>query len=261
VTPAVALQLGSATIARPGSSWAASCNRASGSTFASAPKPCCTPTTDAVCSPGARGHAARRGGRRGGVPGALPAYDLKPEHDSYYEVGLAQDISRSCERLRQRWQRNAWNVLDTTQIFPTPIFATFNNALGLAHGVELRLNRTTVAGSWYLSATYSQSVAAESPAGRFSFPPDVVSDTSLNPEDHDQALSVKSAYTLRWATDRRMYAPLAPITGPDTRCSFRTGRDDCSRISPSMERSGERRAPARSALTSQPSTSRTIATY
>ena len=159
----------------------------------------------------------------GGSGATLPTYDLKPEHDSYYELGLAQTFRGGVNGYVNVWQRNAWNVLDTTQIFPTPIFATFNNAVGFAHGFELRLTQATPAFSWYLSATYSQAVAGGISGGTFLFPPDVVSDTSLNPEDHDQTIAVKDAYTRRWGSDRRMYATLGSDYGTGYPVQFQNG--------------------------------------
>jgi len=159
----------------------------------------------------------------GGAGGPLPAYDLKPEHDSYYELGLAQTFRGGLNGYLNAWQRNAWNVLDTTQIFPTPIFATFNNAVGFAHGFELRFNQGTPAFSWYLSATYSQAVAGGISGGTFLFAPAAVSDTSLNPEDHDQTVAIKAAYTRRWGTGGRMYATLGNDYGTGYPVQFQNG--------------------------------------
>jgi outer membrane receptor protein involved in Fe transport len=160
----------------------------------------------------------------GGAPGSpLPAYDLQPEHDSYYEVGIAQTLRGGISGYLDAWQRNVWNAIDTTQLFPTPIFATFNNASGLAHGFELRLARTAPADAWYLSATYSQSVAGGISGGTFLFPPAAVSDTSLNPEDHDQTVAIKSAYTRRWGADHRTYATLGSDYGTGYPVQFENG--------------------------------------
>lgn len=160
----------------------------------------------------------------GGSPGdALPRFDLKPEHDSYYEVGVAQTFGGGLTGYLNGWERNAWNVLDTTQIFPTPIFAVFNNALGLAHGLELRLEQRRSADSWFLSASFSQSVAGGISGGTFLFPPSAVADTSLNPEDHDQALAVNDSYTKRLGADRRTYVTLGSEYGTGYPVQFQNG--------------------------------------
>jgi hypothetical protein len=121
------------------------------------------------------------------------------------------------------WQRNVWNVLDTTQIFPTPIFAVFNNALGLAHGFELRLQGRNPVASWYLSGTFSQSVAGGISGGTFLFSPDDISDTSLQPEDHDQAVAIKDGYAWRFGRDAQFYASIGSDYGTGYPVEFENG--------------------------------------
>jgi outer membrane receptor protein involved in Fe transport len=160
----------------------------------------------------------------GGTPaGALPVYDLKPQTESYYEAGVAHSFGGGVDGYVNVWQRNVWNVLDTTQIFPTPIFAVFNNALGLAHGFELRLQGHSPAASWYLSGTFSQSVAGGISGGTFLFPPDAISDTSLQPEDHDQAVALKDGYTWHFGRDRQYYASFGSNYGTGYPVEFENG--------------------------------------
>jgi outer membrane receptor for ferrienterochelin and colicin len=159
----------------------------------------------------------------GGDPSQLPVYDLKPQTESYYEAGLGQTFGGDVYASLNTWQRNVWNVIDTTQLFPTPIFATYNNALGLAHGVELRVQQKTHATSWFLSASFSQSVAGGISGGTFLFPPDAISDTSLQPEDHDQALAINDAYTRRFGRDARWYATLGSDYGTGYPVEFQNG--------------------------------------
>ena len=67
----------------------------------------------------------------GGAPtDVLPVYDLKPQTESYYEAGIAHTFPHGMYGYVNVWERNVWNVLDTTQIYPTPIFAVYNNSLG-----------------------------------------------------------------------------------------------------------------------------------
>ena len=116
-----------------------------------------------------------------------------------------------------------WNVLDTTQIFPTPIFAVFNNSLGLAHGFELRLQGRSPTAAWYLSGTFSQSVAGGISGGTFLFPPGVNSDISLQPEDHDQSVAIKDGYTKHFGADRQFYATLGTDYGTGYPVEFQNG--------------------------------------
>jgi outer membrane receptor protein involved in Fe transport len=160
----------------------------------------------------------------GGTPSdALPVYDLKPQTESYYETGIAHSFSGGIDADVNVWQRNVWNVLDTTQIFPTPIFAVFNNSLGLAHGVELRVQGRSPSSSWYLSGTFSQSVAGGISGGTFLFPPDVNSDISLQPEDHDQSVAIKDGYTKHFGGDRLFYATLGTDYGTGYPVEFQNG--------------------------------------
>ena len=159
----------------------------------------------------------------GGSPNALPVYDLKPEHDSYYEIGIGQTFRNGLYGYVNAWERNAWNVLDTTQIFPTPIFAVFNNSVGVAKGLELRLEQRSLTDSWFLSASDSLSVAGGISGGTFLFPPDAISDNSLQPEDHDQTVAIKDAYIKHFGADHGTYASLGSDYGTGYPVEFQSG--------------------------------------
>ena len=123
------------------------------------------------------------------------------------------------------WQRNVVNVLDTTQLLNTPLFAVFNNAIGHANGLELRVQGDSVRDSFYLSTTLSQSLAGGISGSTFLFPPDQVSDLTLNPEDHDQSVAVNAAYTHRFAADHSLYVTLEPEYGTGYPVTFEDGSD------------------------------------
>jgi len=159
----------------------------------------------------------------GGSPSALPVYDLKPEHDSYYEIGIGQTFRSGLYGYVNAWERNAWNVLDTTQIFPTPIFAVYNNSLGLAKGLELRLEQRGLSDSWFISASDSQSNAGGISGGTFLFPPSVVSNNSLNPEDHDQTVAIKDEYIKHFGNSHAFYASLGSDYGTGYPVQFQNG--------------------------------------
>ena len=159
----------------------------------------------------------------GGGPGPLPVYDLKPEHDSYYELGIGQTFRNGMYGYINAWNRNAWNVLDTTQIFPTPIFAVFNNSLGLAKGLELRLERRSPTDTWFISASDSQSNAGGISGSTFLFPPAALTSISLSPEDHDQTVAVKDEYIKHFGSNLRMYASLGSDYGTGYPVLFQNG--------------------------------------
>jgi outer membrane receptor protein involved in Fe transport len=142
------------------------------------------------------------------------AYDLKPETDSYFEMGLAHMFSPTLRGYINGWQRNASNVLDTTQLLNTPLFAVFNNSIGRAQGVELRMEGdATPHDSWFLSTSVSGSEAAGISGSTFLFPPGSGGTTEqlieqLSPEDHDQTVALNAAFTHRWGAGNPYYTTL-----------------------------------------------------
>jgi outer membrane receptor protein involved in Fe transport len=154
---------------------------------------------------------------------ANPPYDLKPERDSYVEFGLAHTFHPGLSMYANAWQRNITNVLDTTQLLNTPLFAVFNNAIGHANGLELRVQGDTVRDSFYLSTTLSESLAGGISGSTFLFPPSAVSDLTLNPEDHDQAVAINAAYTHRFSRDHRTFMTAEPEFGTGYPVQFQDG--------------------------------------
>jgi len=160
----------------------------------------------------------------GGNPNALPVYDLQPERDQYYEFGLAHTLAPGVRGYVNLWKRDATNVLDTTQIFPTPIFAVFNNTIGIAKGVEGRLEARFANGdSAFLSTTLSKALAGGISGGTFLFAPGAAGDVTLNPEDHDQTVAAKLDYTKRFGGDRSFFASFEPDYGTGYPVQFQNG--------------------------------------
>jgi outer membrane receptor protein involved in Fe transport len=159
----------------------------------------------------------------------LPAYDLQPQRDSYYEAGVAHTFRQGLTGYFNYWERNVSNVLDTTQIFPTPIFAVFNNTTGKAEGAEVRLRDQLPNGdAFFFSGTVSRSLAAGISGGTFLFCPDARSDCSglagpLQPEDHDQTYTFNTAYTHRFAADKRDFVTLQALYGSGYPVEFQAG--------------------------------------
>ena len=156
-----------------------------------------------------------------------PTYDLKPETDSYFELGLAHTFSPKLKGYINSWERNASNVLDTTQLLNTPLFAVFNNSIGRAEGLELRLEgNVTPIDSWYLSGTYGSSQAAGVSGSTFLFPPGTTGGTTeqliaqLAPEDHDQTVAFNGAFTHRWGDKSAYFTTLQSDYGTGYPVSF-----------------------------------------
>jgi outer membrane receptor protein involved in Fe transport len=160
----------------------------------------------------------------GGAPNALPVYDLQPEHDQYYEFGIAHTFSSGARAYINFWKRDARDVLDTTQIFPTPIFAVFNNTIGIAKGVEGRIDARFKGGdSMFMSASLSSSMAGGISGSTFLFPPGSTGDVTLNPEDHDQTFALVFDYTKRFGGDHSFFASLEPQYGTGYPVQFQNG--------------------------------------
>src|SRR5579872_4161837 len=132
----------------------------------------------------------------------VPVYDLQPERDAYFELGLAHTFNPRFNGSVNLFQRSVVNVLDTTQFLNTPLFAVFNNATGIDTGVEFRLQDQTRAGnSWFMTTTVSGSYAGGISGSTFLFPPNpnpsipLSSPALLSPEDHDQTVASTVGYT------------------------------------------------------------------
>ena len=153
-----------------------------------------------------------------------PLYDLKPETDYYGEAGVRHTFSPALSGYVNYFQRNVVNVLDTTQFLNTPLFAVYNNSLGRAEGVEFRLEgRPSPVDSFFFSATISQSLAGGISGSTFLFPPSSISDTTLQPEDHDQTYEANGAFTHRLGRDRASYATLQTEFGSGFPVQFQNG--------------------------------------
>ncbi|MDQ2908250.1 MAG: TonB-dependent receptor [Candidatus Eremiobacteraeota bacterium] len=157
--------------------------------------------------------------------GALPSYDLQPENDSYYEFGLAHTFALGARATINFWKRDVTDVLDTTQLANTPIFAVFNNTIGIAKGVEGRVDASWNSGdSLFFSTQLSSSKAGGISGSTFLFPPDTnPRDVTLSPEDHDQTFSADLGYTKHFGAGRAFFATVEPQYGTGFPVQFQNG--------------------------------------
>jgi outer membrane receptor protein involved in Fe transport len=142
-----------------------------------------------------------------------PTYDLKPESDAYFEIGDVFSFNPHFTLAANLFQKSVVNVLDTTQLFNTPIFAVYNNSIGINHGFELRLqDQLPYAGdSWFVTGTISGSYAACISGSEFLFPPNPVGvscTAQLSLEDHSQTVDSTAGYTHRFGTHKLWYSTL-----------------------------------------------------
>ena len=168
-----------------------------------------------------------------GGSGAAPTYSLQPEHDSYYEIGMAHTLNAAARATVNFWKRDVRNVLDTTQLAQTPIEAVYNNTIGIAKGVEARVDaRFRNGDSLLVSTQLSSSRAGGISGSTFLFAPSTnPSDVTLNPEDHDQTFTALLDYTKRLGRDRRFFASLEPQYGTGYPVQFQNGP---GRLSPHL---------------------------
>lgn len=152
-----------------------------------------------------------------------PVYDLQPERDTYVEFGVAHTFAPGLRAYLNAFDRTAVNVLDTTQLANTPLFAVFNNAVGRDRGLELHLDGSTPTTDAGLSLTYSRALAGGVSGGTFLFSPGAAADVTLQPEDHDQTWSANAFYTKRFGRGKRAFATLATEYGTGFPVQFQSG--------------------------------------
>ncbi|HEV3087577.1 MAG TPA: TonB-dependent receptor [Candidatus Elarobacter sp.] len=155
---------------------------------------------------------------------AAPVYDLKPERDTYVEIGIARTFKPGLRGYLNAFDRTAVNVLDTTQLANTPLFAVFNNAVGRDRGLELRLDGSSARVDAGLSLTYQRAEAGGVSGSTFLFAPDAAADVTLQPEDHDARWAGNAFYTSRFGGGLRSFATLQAEYGTGFPTQFENGQ-------------------------------------
>jgi outer membrane receptor protein involved in Fe transport len=155
---------------------------------------------------------------------AAPVYDLRPERDTYVEFGIARTFRPGLRAYLNAFDRTATNVLDTTQLANTPLFAVFNNAIGRDRGVELRLDATSARVDSGVSLTFSRAEAAGVSGGTFLFDPGAQTNLALQPEDHDQRWSGNAFYTRHFGRELKTFATLQAEYGTGFPTQFENGQ-------------------------------------
>jgi outer membrane receptor protein involved in Fe transport len=148
-------------------------------------------------------------------PSTSPVYDLQPERDAYYEIGYAHQYNSALTGSVNIFQKSVVNVLDTTQFLNTPLFAVYNNAIGIDHGLEVRLQHHPLGGDqWSISGTVSGSYAGGISGSTFLFPPNIngniplTSPAQLGVEDHDETVVSTGTYTHPFGPQQMDFATL-----------------------------------------------------
>jgi outer membrane receptor protein involved in Fe transport len=157
------------------------------------------------------------------APTANPVYDLLPERDTLLQAGLAHDFGDGRRLSLSAYDRTVVNVLDTTNLLNTPLFAVYNSAIGVTRGIEGRYDQSTPATDLGVSLTYSLSLAGGVSGGTFLFAPPDVSDITLQPEDHDETYVADAHATRRFGAGRASYATLETQYGSGFPVAFLDG--------------------------------------
>jgi hypothetical protein len=157
------------------------------------------------------------------APTANPVYDLLPERDTLLEVGLAHDFSADRRAYVNAYDRTVVNVLDTTNLLDTPLFAVYNSAIGVTRGIEGRYEQSSPMTTVGASFTYSISLAGGVSGGTFLFPPPDVADLTLQPEDHDETYVGDAYVTRHFAHDLKSFATLESQYGSGFPVAFLNG--------------------------------------
>jgi outer membrane receptor protein involved in Fe transport len=150
-----------------------------------------------------------------GCATTTPPYDLQPEMDSYVEMGLQHTFGGNFVGWANIFEKNVVNVLDTTELLNTPLFAVYNNSIGHNQGLEIRLQDREFNGSdWFFSTTISGSYAGGISGSTFLFPPNIneglpiSSPALLSLEDHSQTVDSTFGYTAAFGQGHGYFATL-----------------------------------------------------
>jgi hypothetical protein len=157
------------------------------------------------------------------APTDNPVYDLLPERDTLLEVGLAHEFGSDRRAYISAYDRTVVNVLDTTNLLNTPLFAVYNSAIGVTRGVEGRFEQSSPTTTVGFSFTYSLSLAGGVSGGTFLFPPPDVTDLTLEPEDHDETYVSDGYVTRHFAHDRKSFVTIESQYGSGFPVAFLNG--------------------------------------
>ncbi len=163
-----------------------------------------------------------------------PVYNLQPEQDAYAEMGWQYAFNPAFTGSINLFRKTVVNILDTTQLLNTPLFAVFNNAIGIDNGAELRLqDKLKNNDLWWFTMTYSGSYAACVSGSTFLFPPNtnepgVSCVAQLSPEDHDETVVSSAAYTWRFGNGGNWFTTLQGNYGSGFPVAFESANANLS---------------------------------
>ena len=128
-------------------------------------------------------------------------YDIKPEKDNYYEVGIDQQLAQTHVTSLNVYYKTATDMLDDTQLLNTSIASPYNFAVGYAYGVEYSLRgKLTPNLADYFTYSFEVAKGKGNNGGTFSLDPDQIPRDSYIYLDHVQIHTANAGLT--YSTDR-----------------------------------------------------------
>jgi outer membrane receptor protein involved in Fe transport len=153
----------------------------------------------------------------------LAFFDIKPEKDNYYEVGIAQQIGTHVINLNT-YYKSATDMLDDTGLLNTSIAAAYNYQTGYAYGVELS-EQGQISSKWsdYFNYSYEIAKGQGASGGLFALPPGTPIPQGNVFLDHVQVHTANAGLSysqdrIRWTTQGLFGSGLR--TGPNNSVSM-----------------------------------------
>ena len=154
----------------------------------------------------------------------ITPYDIKPEKDNYYELGVDQQIGPKDGGSTQvaaftAYYKQATDLLDDAQLLNTALQQPFNWAKGYAYGLEFSL-RGKVAEHWsnYFNYAFGMARGSDISGGLYAIPGGTASTGGYQTLDHAQRHTASAGMTYSdkgyWTTLVGKYGSGLP-TGPN----------------------------------------------
>ena len=142
----------------------------------------------------------------------IPSYDVKPEIDDYYELGITRQVAPKQLLTFTAYYKNITNAVDLAGLLETSLIQPINWATGHAYGAELSLRgQLTPEITEYFNYTYSIAEAKGLSGGLFAVDPEDldIDDDDYTYIDQVQFHTVNAGFTYSkdhfWSTVQGIY--------------------------------------------------------
>jgi outer membrane receptor protein involved in Fe transport len=153
-----------------------------------------------------------------GAGATLAPYDIKPETDNYFEIGLDQQLTSKTVFTLTGYYKDATNLLDDAQLLNTSLEQDFNWAHGYAFGAEASLKGELVTHlTGYANYGWGTARGSGLGGGAFVFQPGEAPTGGYQTLDHVQRSTINSGLIYStgqyWGSLQALYGSGLP-TGP-----------------------------------------------